>query len=66
MRAVGENKSLGIQNAVLRSNAENNVRVIVEYPADRPLPAQGTDIVRDEQRPFLITHIQATRDGTAP
>ena len=64
VRAVGENKSRGIKNAVLRSTAENNVRVIVEYPTDRPLPAQGTDLSRDEQHPFLITHIQATPDGT--
>ncbi len=64
VRAVGENKNLGIKNAVLRSNAENNVRIIVEYPADRPLPAQGSEINRDEQRPFLITRILATPDGT--
>ena len=64
VRAVGENKSRGIKNAVLRTNAESNVRIIVEYPSDRPLPAQGTEITRDEQRPFLITHIQATPDGT--
>ena len=64
VRAVGENRARGIKNAVLRSNAEGNVRVIVEYPADRPLPAQGADLSRDEGRPFLITHIQATPDGT--
>lgn len=64
VRAVGENKTRGIKNAVLRSAAENNVRIIVEYPSNRPLPAQGTEITRDEQRPFLITHIQATPDGT--
>ena len=52
VRAVGENKARGIKNAVLRSTAEENVRVIVEYPTDRPLPAQGTEISRDEQRPF--------------
>ena len=64
VRAVGENKSRGIKNAVLRSTVEGNVRIIVEYPSDRPLPAQGTEITRDEQRPFQITHIQATPDGT--
>ena len=64
VRAVGENKSRGIKNAVLRSAVENNVRVIVEYPTDRPLPAQGTDLNRDEQRPFLVTHVQTTPDGT--
>ena len=64
MRAVGENKARGIKNAVLRSATENNVRVIVEYPIDRPLPATGTDLSRDEQRPFQVTRIQATPDGT--
>ncbi len=64
VRAVGENKTRGIKNAVLRSAAEGNVRVIVEYPADRPLPAQGAELNRDEQKPFQVTHIQATPDGT--
>lgn len=63
VRAIGENKSKGIKNAVLRSAAENNVRIIVEYPSDHPLPTQGAEIIRDEQRPFLITHIQTTPDG---
>ncbi len=64
VRAFGENKARGIRNAVLRSAAEDRVRIIVEYPADRPLPAPGTDISRDEQRPFLITHIQAAPDAS--
>ncbi len=63
VRAVGVSKARGIKNVVLRSSAESNVRIIVEYPADHPLPAQDTEITRDEQRPFLITHIQATQDG---
>ena len=47
VRAVGENKTKGIKNAVLRSSAQSNVRVIVQYPAELPLPARG---FRDQPR----------------
>ena len=64
VRALGENKSRGIKNAVLRSGTDANVRVIVEYPSDLPLPAQGAEITRDEQHPYQITAMRVTNDGT--
>ena len=64
VRAVGENKAKGIKNAVLRSSAQSNVRVIVQYPAERSLPAEGSEISRDEQRPYQVTDVRQTSDGT--
>ena len=65
VRAVGENKNRGIKNAVLRSTgADANVRVIAEYPSDRPLPSEGAEISRDESRPYQIIDVQQTTDGT--
>ena len=52
VRAVGENKTTGVKNAVLRATgSESNVRVIVAFPAERSLPARarksaGTSRVR--------------------
>ncbi len=65
VRAVGENKTKGIKNAVLRSSGrDSNVRVIVEYPKDRALPTEGAEISRDESRPYQIMDVQQTSDGT--
>ena len=64
VRAVGENKAKGIKNAVLRSSVQGNVRVIVQYPAEHALPAEGSEISRDEQRPYQITDVRQTADGT--
>ena len=64
VRAVGENKTRGVKNAVLRSGSNSNVRVIVEYPTDRPLPAEGSEINRDEQRPYQIMDVRQVSDGT--
>ena len=64
VRAVGENKAKGIKNAVLRSSAQGNVRVIVQYPPESSLPAEGSEISRDEQRPYQITDVRQTADGT--
>ena len=64
VRAVGENKAKGIKNAVLRSGTNGNVRVIVEYPSDRPLPAEGSEINRDEQRPYQVMDVRQVADGT--
>lgn len=64
VRAVGENKLTGINNAVLRSTGpESNIRVIVAYPPDRPLPGEGSKINRDESRPYQITDVKQTADG---
>jgi hypothetical protein len=65
VRAVGENKTTGIKNAVLRSSgADSNVRVIVAFPVDRSLPGEGAEISRDESRPYQIMDVQQTADGT--
>lgn len=64
VRAVGENEAKGIKKAVLRSSAQGNVRILVEYPPDRSLPAEGSEISRDEQRPYQITDVRQTSDGT--
>ena len=65
VRAVGENKAKGIRNAVLRaSGSDANVRVIVEYPSDRTLPQEGTEVSRDEQRPYQIMDVRQVADGT--
>ena len=64
VRAVGENKAKGIKNAVLRSSAQSNVRVIVQYPPENTLPVEGSEVSRDEQRPYQITDVRQTSDGT--
>ena len=62
--AVGENHQTGTRNAVLRSGSDRKVRVIVEYPPDRPLPAEGAELSRDEQRPYQIMDVRRLADGT--
>ncbi len=64
VRAVGENRLKGVKNAVLRSGGDSNVRLIVEYPADRTLPSEGSEISRDEQRPYQIMEVRRVADGT--
>ena len=64
VKAIGENKAKGIKNAVMRSGTDSNVRVIVEYPADRALPVEGSEINRDDQRPYQITDVRQVADGT--
>ncbi len=64
VRAVGVNRARGIKNAVLRSNADSKVRVIVEYPETQNLPEEGTEFSRDEQRPYQIMDVREVADGT--
>ena len=64
VKALGENKAKGIKNAVMRSGTDPNVRVIVEYPADRALPVEGSEVNRDDQRPYQITDVRQVADGT--
>jgi hypothetical protein len=64
VRAVGVNRAKGIKNAVLRSGADSKVRVIVEYPTDQDLPAEGTELSRDERRPYQIMDVRQVADGT--
>ena len=65
----------GGSRAVLRSNASfpalgnlikdgaGAVRIIVDYPAGSPPPAEGEAFARDESRPFQITDIRRGSDG---
>ena len=65
VRAAGENKALGIKRAVMRaSSGDNKVRVLVDYPADRALPAEGAEVSRDEERPYQIMDVRQVADGT--
>ena len=64
VRAVGENRMKGVKNAVLRSTANSNVRVIVEYPTEVAAPAEGSEVSRDEDRPYQITAVRQVADGT--
>lgn len=57
----------GPNRAVLRTNANNlasNTRVIVEYPAGSSPPKEGNRVNRGGSRPFLITDVRKTADGT--
>ena len=43
------------------SNA--NTRVIVEFPAGYPAPAQGSTVTRDAMRPYEITEVRRDSEG---
>ena len=64
VRVTGEDRLRGVKNAILRSGSDNNVRVIVQYPADRTLPQEGAEIIRDSQRPYQIMDVRRGADGT--
>ncbi len=53
----------GPSRAVLRSRRQQNVRVIVDFPAGAQPPAEGSNVVRDGQRPFRITSVEQGADG---
>ncbi|CAN5571038.1 hypothetical protein BH20VER1_BH20VER1_18950 [soil metagenome] len=61
-RAVLRPRS-GVAQSVLRLGAPSSTRVIVEYPAGRPPPAQGEVVNRDELRPYEITEVRQQSDG---
>ncbi len=57
----------GTNRAVLRSNSGATgatTRVIVEYPAGSQPPTEGNQVSRGGERPFLITDVRKTADGT--
>ncbi len=57
----------GPNRAVLRTNVGNlasTTRVIVEYPAGSNPPKEGNRVNRGGSRPFLITDVRKTADGT--
>jgi len=53
----------GPSRAVLRSRRQQNVRVIVDFPAGAQPPPEGSNVVRDAQRPFRITSVEQGADG---
>ncbi|MBA2431493.1 MAG: hypothetical protein H0V56_05185 [Chthoniobacterales bacterium] len=61
-RAVLRPRS-GVAQSVLRLGAPSSTRVIVEFPAGRPPPEQGSVVNRDEQRPYEITEVRRQADG---
>ena len=64
VRVTGEDRLHGVKNAILRSGTDGNVRVIVQFPADHPLPQEGSEIIRDSQRPYQIMDVRRGADGT--
>jgi hypothetical protein len=57
--AAGQNR------AVLRdSGGAKDARIIVEFPATSSPPSEGASVTRDASRPFLITRIERSSDGT--
>lgn len=41
----------------------SSVRVVVDYPAGAPLPAEGSRVSRGESRPFQIIDVRRGSDG---
>jgi len=57
--AAGQNR------AVLRdSTGSKDARIIVEFPTSSSPPGEGANVARDANRPFLITRIERSSDGT--
>ncbi len=61
-RAVLRPRSNTAQS-VLRLGAPSSTRIIVEFPAGYPPPAQGSVVNRDEARPYEITEVRKQSDG---
>ena len=57
----------GENRAVLRPSvggkAAGSTRIIVEFPAGMAPPTDGSQIARNEQRPFLVTDVRRGTDG---
>ena len=65
VRAAGDYKEQGIKRAVMRaSSGDNKVRVLVDYPAEAALPAEGAEVSRDGDRPYQIMDVRQVADGT--
>jgi len=48
---------------VLHFGGGSSTRIIVEFPAGYIPPRQGTEVSRDEQRPYEITEVRKQEDG---
>ena len=54
----------GGNRVILRSDGKvASIRVVADYPPSIPTPAEGTKVIRDKSRCFLITDIRRGRDG---
>jgi len=52
-----------LTDKVLHFGAGSSTRIIVEFPAGYTPPRQGTEVSRDEMRPYEITEVRKQEDG---
>jgi hypothetical protein len=52
-----------LTDKVLHFGGGSSTRIIVEFPAGYIPPPQGTEVTRDETRPYEITEVRKQRDG---
>ena len=52
-----------LTDKVLHLGAGSSTRIIVEFPAGYVPPRQGSEVTRDEQRPYEITEVRKQEDG---
>jgi hypothetical protein len=52
-----------LTDRVLHFGGGSSTRIIVEFPAGYTPPRQGTEVVRDEMRPYEITEVRKQEDG---
>ena len=52
-----------LTDTVLHFGAGPSTRIIVDFPAGYPLPAQGSVVSRDQARPYEITEVRKQDDG---
>jgi hypothetical protein len=52
-----------LTDKVLHFGGGSSTRVIVEFPAGHAPPRQGTEVIRDEMRPYEITEVRRQEDG---
>jgi hypothetical protein len=54
----------GSDRAVLRSpKRASNVRIIVQYPEGMQPPSDGSNVARDERRPFQVLDVRESTGG---
>jgi hypothetical protein len=52
-----------LTDKVLHFGGGSSTRIIVEFPAGYIPPRQGTEVNRDEQRPYEVTEVRKQEDG---